>query len=100
VGVGDLLPGEMKLRPLAPNPSREFTNVRFALAHEADVTLAVYDISGREMIELADGKWPAGEHSIKWSFTNGTGQPVPAGLYFVRLQAGGQVLMQRVIRLN
>ena len=94
------MPGEMKLHPLAPNPSRAFTNVRFALSREADVSLAVYDVSGREMVELADGRWPAGEQSIKWNFSDGAGQPVPAGLYFVRLQAGRQVLMQRVIRLN
>ena len=40
--------------------------LRFSLARAMDVRLRVYDITGREVVTLADGARGAGEHVVRW----------------------------------
>ncbi len=63
------------------------------------MSLAVYDASGRRVRTLAAGEWPAGEQSVRWDGRDESGDRVGAGLYFVRLQAGGRVLQRRIALL-
>lgn len=77
---------------IAPaTPGREGT-VRYALARESRVELAVFDITGRRVATLEDGVRPAGEHEVVW---NARGNA--HGLYFIRLRAGGELISQRVV---
>ena len=43
---------------------------------------------------------PAGEHNVAWDLRDRNGTPVTAGLYFVRLEAGGLALTRRVATLE
>lgn len=67
-----------------PNPFNPSTNIRFALPRQSAVTLKIYDVSGREVLTLAEGKFSAGEHEV--SFNTGR---LASGLYFYRLSAEG-----------
>ena len=80
--------------------SRNFTHVTFTLARSADVQLSVFDVSGRKVADLVSGERPAGEHTVRWSFRDAAGKPVPVGIYHVVLQVGDRALVQRAIRLN
>ena len=48
-----------------------------------NVTLKVYDISGREIATLLNGNFQAGSHSVTWD-----AREVPSGVYLCRLIAG------------
>jgi len=74
-----------------PNPSAGRTTVRFTLDEAAPVRLAVYDLLGREVASLADGRYPAGTHEARFD-----GSGLAAGLYIVRLDAGGAVETRRL----
>lgn len=52
-----------------PNPFRGRTTVQFALPEASHVTLAVYDVLGRQVALLVDGELPAG------MTCSGTGAP-------------------------
>jgi streptogramin lyase len=88
------LPTEFALAPLSPNPSRGPLRARFALPYESHVRLSVIDLQGREVAVLADGTFPAGRHETSW---NGA-RPIPSGVYFVRMVAGGRAWMRRLVR--
>lgn len=77
--------------PIAPNPARGATPVRFALPHRADVRVSVLDVQGREVAVLADGAFEAGRHSVTLE-----GARLSPGLFFVRVQSGGVSLAKRV----
>jgi hypothetical protein len=47
-----------------------------------------------------DGELAAGEHTCTWRGAGGDGRPAGAGLYFARLEAGGQALTRRVARVR
>jgi len=101
VGVGDRpLPQGLSLATVSPNPSRDGITIRFALPRDAEVSLGVFDVAGRRLIDLARGTLPAGEHSRRWSFRDASGAEVPVGLYIVKLEAEGRVLTQRAIRVK
>jgi hypothetical protein len=101
VGVpGANVPREVWLATPAPNPVQGAATLRFALPAEGAASLAIYDVSGRQVRELARGVLPAGEHERRWDGRDDAGQPVRGGLYFVRLQAAGRLLTVRMVAVR
>lgn len=72
-----------------PNPFRDNTTFTFELARTEVVDLAVYDVSGRLVRRLVQGTLGAGPQRFEWDARDGSGRPVPAGVYFFRLRAVG-----------
>jgi hypothetical protein len=62
--------------------------LRFDLAgtgHQR-ATLVVYDVQGRRIRTLIDGRaLPPGEYEVRWDGRGDAGERVPAGVYFYRL---------------
>jgi hypothetical protein len=80
---GTNLPGKFSLFQSKPNPTKGGATIGFVLNEQTDVTLTVYDLSGRELIKLADGvTLPPGEHEVR------TPRLTP-GVYIYRMDAGG-----------
>lgn len=71
-----------------PNPFRAVTSttIQFELPHEAEIELAVLDLNGRLVRELAHTNSTAGIHNVHWNGTDALGQRAAAGLYFLRLR--------------
>jgi flagellar hook assembly protein FlgD len=68
--------------------------LRFALPHEASISLRAYDVSGRLVRDLASGTYPAGAHTLSWDLRDHNGRTVAGGIYFLRLAVEGRVLLQ------
>ncbi len=66
-----------------PNPFNSTTIIRFSLSNPEQVTLKIFDILGREIATLADGRMNAGEYSVSFD-----ARGVPSGVYFYRIYAG------------
>jgi hypothetical protein len=90
---------DFALGPVAPNPSWSEARVPFALPRQARVGLRVVDVAGATVAVLADGVFPAGHHEAKWNGMR-AGDAVPAGVYFVRYQAGGKTFLRRLVRIR
>jgi hypothetical protein len=73
-----------------PNPFNPSTTIHFMLAQGGETHLAIYDIMGRRVKTLIEGLTPPGAHEVRWDGTDQAGEVVPAGIYFYKLQAGGQ----------
>lgn len=73
-----------------PNPFRSETTIRTEILSAGEVSVQVYDVSGRSVRTLFRGVRPAGRFEFVWDGRDGQGHPVSAGMYFVRLSAGGQ----------
>ena len=59
--------------------------------------VSIYDLAGRRIRVLAGGLATAGEHEVVWRGDDGLGQPVPSGIYLVRLRAGGSADTRKVV---
>jgi len=91
-GVGSQrLSGAVILRAPWPNPSREIIDFGYSLPSPSTVQLTVHDVTGRSMAVLIDGERTAGNHTQRWKPMDRSGRPLPAGVYFARLVASGNV---------
>ncbi len=83
----------LAIRSLFPNPARQQFVVSLTLKSDAPATLALHDISGREIerVQLSNSLG-AGDHLITFAPT----QRLRAGLYALHLTQGGVVRTKRV----
>jgi hypothetical protein len=79
-----------------PNPARGESTIGFALPGDSVASLKVYDIAGRCVRTLLDGAVTAGQEFILWDGRNNSGLPVAGGIYFYRLETGGQTLTRKL----
>ena len=101
VGVEQDRGGVFALRGPRPNPFRERTEIAFTLARESRVNLAVYDVLGRQVRELArDRSFEAGPHAIAWDGRRGDGGQASAGVYFVRIRVQGAQAVRPIVRIR
>jgi len=79
-----------------PNPFNPATKVDFTMARDAAATLRVYDVTGRLVRTLLDSYLTVGRYVVDWDGRDDRGQHAASGVYFLRLQAGGQFLTRTV----
>jgi hypothetical protein len=72
---------------LANNPMTTGSSVvLFGMARADQVSVKVYDVTGRLVRTLADRHFPAGEHKLLWDGVSDGGRRVPRGVYFTQVQ--------------
>jgi photosystem II stability/assembly factor-like uncharacterized protein len=81
------IPESYVLEQNYPNPFNPSTEVRFGLPQQSKVSLAVFDILGKEVVRLHEGISEAGYHSVSWRGLDNAGDPVSSGVYFLRFEA-------------
>lgn len=103
-GAGDILAAPIAhaaLHPGEPNPFAESTILRYEVPGvEAPVRVDVYDVAGRLVRTLIDGREPGGAHSVRWNGCDADGRAVSSGVYLVRLSAGVERETKRIVRLK
>ena len=80
-------PTKFSLQNNFPNPFNPITILRYDLPEQAQVTLTVYDLMGREVTQLVNTTREAGFKSVQWDATDSFGKPVSAGVYLYQIQA-------------
>jgi flagellar hook assembly protein FlgD len=97
-GIGPERPGAFGLRPNFPNPFNPETSVVYTTDAGGDVSLAVYDVQGREVRRLADGYLEAGTYTVVWDGRDAKGVEVPSGSYFCRFRAGSRNAVIKMLK--
>jgi hypothetical protein len=69
-----------------PNPFNPSTKIEFSLPERAQVTLEIYNISGKRVKRLVDEELPSGQWSVIWDGEDDKGMEVASGIYFYRLK--------------
>ncbi|MBC8374896.1 MAG: T9SS type A sorting domain-containing protein [FCB group bacterium] len=94
------IPGEFSLAQNYPNPFNPSTTIEYDLPKQADVFLAIYDITGREIQTLVSTSQSPGNYQVSWDGTNRDGQQVAAGMYFARLWVGDSFSVVKMVYLR
>ena len=93
--TSQMAPEEFNLLSVSPNPFNPETHLSYTLDQAGQVTLAVYDVQGKEVARLADDWQAAGEYN--YSFNAGN---LPSGVYFATLNAAGSQTTQKLLLLK
>jgi len=87
------IPRSSILFPLYPNPFNPTATIRFSLALPQSVTIEAYNILGAKIAVLLDNEHrAAGDHSIRFE-----GGKLASGIYFIYLQAGEDIHIQKAL---
>jgi len=82
-----ILPDKISLKQNYPNPFNPVTSIKYELPMPAKVSLKIFDITGKQIIELQNDNKSAGVHSINWNGINSGGKIVSSGVYIYQLLA-------------
>jgi hypothetical protein len=83
-----------------PNPFNPETTIRFQLSMGGRTVLTVHDVRGRRVTTLVDDDMPAGIHHVRWDGRNSQGRSVASGIYFCRLDVGGESSSAKLVLLK
>jgi hypothetical protein len=78
-----------------PNPVSEISNITYKISNIKYVTLTIFDIHGKEITRFVNETQPAGQYLVQYDASD-----LPAGLYFVRLQAGRESAVGKLVKIN
>ena len=97
-GVGETsLPVRTALLGATPNPFNPMTRLSFELATPGAVRLRVYDLAGRVVATLVDGRRDAGRYEVVWDGRDDGGRAVSSGVYLYLLDAGAHRESKRMV---
>ncbi len=80
-----------------PNPFNPSTRISYELKNDAQVNLAIFDISGREISRLVDQYQTKGTYAITWNSSESRWGQLSSGTYIARLQVGGSVATRKML---
>ena len=83
-----------------PNPFNPKTKIAFDIPKDSKIELVIYDINGRLVKKLKHSIVKSGQHEIEWDATDGDGNGVSTGIYFVSLLSEEYVKSQKIILLR
>ncbi|MDP7128140.1 MAG: T9SS type A sorting domain-containing protein, partial [Candidatus Marinimicrobia bacterium] len=94
------IPNIFALYSAYPNPFNPVTTLRYDLPEQAQVTLTIYDLMGREVTQLVNTTQDAGFKSVQWDATDSFGKQVSAGVYIYHVRAGEFVQTSKMVLLK
>ena len=89
------LPGKFSLGQNYPNPFNPVTQITYSIPKAGEVTIDVFDVSGREIAVLSDGLQQAGDHVVKFD-----GRDFPSGVYVYQIKMGQMVHTKKMILMK
>jgi hypothetical protein len=94
---GQSRPKAFALDVPAPSPCRDRAFIRYALPHDAEVRLKIYNAAGEVVRTLVDSKQGPGRYNVVWNRDDDRGRRLAAGIYFVRLNSPGFEQTRKVV---
>jgi len=80
-------PPDIKVNQAFPNPFNPVTTVKISIDLPQQLTVRVFDITGRRLKTLIDSHLSADEYTIAWDGTNRNNLPVASGVYFLQIKS-------------
>ncbi|MFH1006885.1 MAG: SUMF1/EgtB/PvdO family nonheme iron enzyme [Candidatus Latescibacterota bacterium] len=94
------VPGSFSLNPNYPNPFNPSTVIPYHLREAGHVRLVIHNTLGQHIRTLMDGVQEAGSHTVQWDGRSDAGVGAGAGVYLIRMEAGGFVLSGKMVMMD
>ncbi len=95
-----IIPTEFVLEQNYPNPFNATTSIPYGLAASGEVDVEVLNILGQRVRSIYAGYQRVGRYYATWDGSDDSGKEQGTGIYFVRLRAGGQSLISKIVLLK
>jgi hypothetical protein len=91
----DFMPASYSLEQNYPNPFNPATTIAYSIPKESQVSLKIYDVMGREVVELVNGKQSTGSYNVEFDAAS-----LASGTYFYKLVAGDFISAKKMVLLK
>ncbi len=95
VNEGRKIPMRFEITQTYPNPFNSTATIRFSLPIASTVKMDIYDVTGRKVTTLINGRFNAGFHQTQFD-----GSKLASGIYIVRMNNGHTVVQQKMVLLK
>jgi hypothetical protein len=97
-GIEDVFSGMVNMNVEAyPNPFTDKINLTFGLDNASQVTVRIFDESGRLVNNLFDGELGSGNHSFVWAGNTSSGLQVNNGVSFYSVNVNGKAASGKIL---
>lgn len=83
-----------------PNPFNSNTFIKIELPAEAFISLNIFDVQGRHVVQLVNSRQPAGVYVVPWDGLDKAGNAVSSGMYYYRFSAETFHAVKRLMLLR
>ena len=83
-----------------PNPFNPTTTINFSILEPGEVSLTIYNIFGKKIINLANGFYYTGNYDIKWNALDEYGNQLSSGIYVYQLKTKNGILSNRMVLMK
>ena len=98
--VGNSLPSEFSITQNFPNPFNPVTSITFDVAEMDEISLMVYDLTGKEVITLVSGSYTPGTYNVEWNAVNNVGDGIVSGMYIYRYINSEKAITRKMLYLK
>jgi len=96
----DPIPKQFYVSPNYPNPFNPLTTIDIYTDEKSQLVVSVFDVSGRLINSLINKVLDTGSYSVQWNGQNNRGKIMPAGVYFIQVESGSNIVTQKIILLK
>ena len=100
LSVDDVMPEEFSISKAYPNPFNPTVNIDFSIPEEADITIQIFDLLGRNVFNHEQNFNTAGNYRFQWHGVKDSGMPIASGVYFVTIQHKANIFKQKITFLK
>jgi len=93
--VSSDIPRTFALYQNYPNPFNPLTTIRYDIPKQTHVTIKIYDVTGREVVELLNDEKTAGSYTVNWDARN-----YASGMYYYKISAGNFVSIRKLVLMK
>jgi len=97
---GQAVPTKYALEQNYPNPFNPSTVIRYDLPQSGQVSLIVYDVTGREVAQLVNGVEAAGSYEVRFDAGSVRHGGLASGVYFYRVRAGAYTETRKMMLIK
>ena len=94
------MPSSIEIVGAYPNPFNPSTTINFSVSDASQVSLKVYNVSGKEVSSLVNGFYSAGNYSIQWDAKDSFGNNLSSGIYIYKLNTNQGILSNTMMLIR
>jgi hypothetical protein len=98
--VKSSIPSSFKLGQNYPNPFNGSTVIPFEVDESMEISIVIYDITGKLVDNVFSGYLEPGYHSFTWDSFDIHGNSVPSGFYIYQIRGGEVTLENKMILMK
>jgi hypothetical protein len=90
-------PVRTMMTQVVPNPLFRNASIRYQLARQSQVSLEIFDATGRIVRTLEKGMRQPGYYTVTWDGKDNIGRSSAAGVYFIRFRTDDCTMVQKAV---